>query len=213
MPDININSRYRGSGDISMRHNDTYVGVVQRDGSVTPYRCHGASSSDSISISKVQGFQGEGDMSIGLNDDRLLLDRPQCGYATLRNVDGEKTAVYFCTRALRQYKRSLVYSHLHRTPSGNGRSVDHSDRRNLGAALFTFFNDVYSSVENAVNELKDTDAVSIAIGSKFALAKHEDKGIVLCYKRGIVGWYDLEEEQVKLVNSYQHLQEQLEEIS
>lgn len=212
---INIQSRYRGSSDISMRHSDTVVGVIQNNGSVTPYRVRGVGGNQSTPTLVVRKMDnnhgGQDEYEIELNDPNLILDRPDCGYANIKWRD-KTYAVFYSTRALRQYKRSLVIGQLRQNVVGGLRSgVGLNHANNKALAAYHFFNDVFPRYPEALNALRTQRHPSMAFSDKFALCVHRTKGIVLYYKEELVGWVDSEDE-IQLIPSKIHLQEQLTEV-
>lgn len=208
---INIDSRYRGLNDVSMRHSDTVVGVVI-DGQVTPYKVRGISGSDrepELILRKMKDrHHGRHELVLSINDPSLILDRPDCGMAN-HTVSGKNITVFYTTKASRQYKRSLPFGHLGSKRIGNI-NLSRPDHE-AADACFQFYNDIYYSFGDALRLILTGEACSVAFSDKFALALHREKGIVIYYKTNLVGYVDSDEEPV-LVPSKIHLQEQLEEV-
>jgi len=211
---INTNSRYRGLSDISMRHSDTIVGYVMSDGTVTPYVVRGVEGSHSnpeLVLHKLtRDHSGPESRVVGINHPDLLLDRPDCGFANLR-WEGKTFAVFYSTRALRQYKRSLVMNQLQVKLVGNPRCQLRTNGNNQAIAAYCFFNDSYPRFQEALATINSGSSYSIAFSDKFALCIHETKGIVMYYKTELVGYIDGEGTPT-LVPAKIHLQEQLDEV-
>ncbi len=212
---INIQSRYRGNSDVSMRHSDTVVGYINFDGTVTPYIVRGVDGPQqdpTLMLRKMSDeHQGESGKMVSLNDPLLISDRPDCGFANLSWLNKDY-AVFYSTRALRQYKRSLSMNQLRTTTIGSSRcslSISNSDSR--AKAAYSFFNDTFPTVSEALRTLRAGDGYSVAFSDKFALCLHRTKGIILFYKEEVVGWVG-EGDELALVPSKIHLQEQLDEV-
>lgn len=219
MPSMNVQGRYRGLSDVSQRHNGTYVGYITSEGdSVTPYRVNGIDGTDSnprLILSPVRA--NDNSRTVGITDDRLVLDRPKLGMVNDQCTRSGKTiAFWFASYPGRQYKRSLDFNIIRASLVYeqvqflvNVRSDSTRRRRK---AVETFFNKVYPTYTEALAQMTEGRAVSIAFSEKFALTLHETQGIALCYKNTVVGWIS-DTGLPELHSNFDYLQEQLEDYT
>jgi len=210
--------RFRSSGDASMRHRGTYMGLRDSLGIIQPIYIEGVggdSSNPTLEYSNVLNGNHE---SVRMNDPRLVIERPELGMGNLECRATRKTvALWHEGRASRQVKRSLSFDIIKRDVICKEQSryfstsIDTSSRQGKHSTLSNMFNNHYPTYSRALGSIVSGDAISIAFCKKFALANHPQYGVAVYYKTKLVGL--VPETLPVLFEQYEYLTEILEELS
>jgi hypothetical protein len=212
----NFSTRYRSSGDASMRHSGTYIAIFNPDtGLKTPYYVGdvgGERSNPTLSLSSPRG-----DRRVNIGDANVIMERPTLGMVNYRcGVTRKLFAVWHESRASRQIKRSLDFNLIDSSIIGALAlsrimhvSLDTTNSRQR--AVDTFYNKEYPSFSECREQVASGSTYSLAFSDKFALCAHKTAGIVVYYKDKIVGY--MGDTHPILLTQFEYLTEQLEEAA
>lgn len=214
-----MSNYYRSLGDVSMRHRDTFVGVLDPSTAlIVAYYVENVTGSDSSPelVLRNKLHPGSSSLTISINDTNLMINRPLLGMVNHTcGTSGITYAMFYDSKAYRQIKKSLTFSMLNstligQTLMGNTINIRMSPNSKTVAANH-FFNQTYPLFSECLSKINTGEAASIAFSSKFALTMSRNNGILIGYKNVIVGL--VTDGVATLREGFEYLQEQLEEES
>jgi hypothetical protein len=206
-----------------MRHNGSYVAVLNSNGLYIPQRCVGVDGdlrrNPQLVLQSLD--QDPNHTNVNLDNVNLTMDKPEVGMANIVcNRTNKRMALWCAGAAHRQIKRSLNLNMLDRKLIGELHDMvsvqanfgveGREGRANTRSALMSWFNNEYPTIAIAISDIMSGEAYSVAFSRKFALLALSTGGIGLYYKTTLVGYIDDDNSPVLFPNNT-FLRESLEE--
>lgn len=213
---MSLRQRYRSLDDISMRHNGTYVGLPS-GAIIMPYRVVGVSGTVESPTFDLQGVGTARSNTITRNYADIIFNKPTPCLANITTNSGKTIAVWPHLVPARQVKRSLSFDHLNFEHVAPRQQIQHSlisynlNDTNRGIICGTMFNKQYPTFREALQQLENNVAYSVAFSTKFSVCLHPRCGIALHYKTRLIGW--VADGAPVLHERFQYLNEQLQEVT
>lgn len=215
---IDFRNRYRSMDDIAMRHSRCICGIKDEEsGLFIPHRIdnvRGSLSSPGLIVRKL--IEDESTIAINLDNPGLRLERPELVMANIKELrTNTEIAVWSSALPYRQVKRSLSPEMFKICNINFSRDIDiitdKYTRQSTYQLFHSFYNQEYPSYVAILEKIRNSELLSGAFSTLFALSAHPIYGIVLVYKDKIVGY--IEEDRPILCSSFRYLQESLEETN